>query len=247
MSPPEISYTQTDRISDSVFPIIVVNQSADGSLTLTSVRGTGFFIGKDYALTARHVVCPVVEGLGILINDSGQWLFFPAVAIDQHPSEDVALLKIAPPSRNRAWSSIFRPSGDWEGSASRYRLFGYPEDAMYDIVENGLVQPRPDLVYTQGYVKRRITNVALGNISGTGFYELSDRAGSGYSGGPVLSREVAATWRVFGIYVGERVWEGSGFSVGYALRFDVLTSWESSLFGGKPIPAGRMQIGSVPL
>jgi len=41
---------------------------------------------------------------------------------------------------------------------------------------------RPDLVYTQGYVRRRLSNLPLDGIRGQQFFELSEAAGPGSSG-----------------------------------------------------------------
>ena len=46
----------------------------------------------------------------------------------------------------------------------------------------GRVLLRPDLVYTQGYVRRRLSNLPLDGIRGQQFFELSEAAGPGSSG-----------------------------------------------------------------
>ena len=64
------------------------------------------------------------------------------------------MLKLA----ERLTPSWMRLAGTWEGQSLPHRSWGYPENVMYEAVDNGVAQPRPDLVYTQGYIRRRVSS-----------------------------------------------------------------------------------------
>lgn len=102
----------------------------------------------------------------------------------------------------------------------RYMLWGYPVDVQYEVPnEHGVALPRPDLVYVEGYVRRRLSNIDLPGIRGSQFFELDSAAGAGCSGAPVILRQTGGgDWQVTGVYVGNRVNETEGVRVGYATR-----------------------------
>jgi hypothetical protein len=118
--------------------------------------------------------------------------------------------------------------------SSHYYLFGYPEDAAYEIVRDDRAQVRPDLVYSEGHVRRRIAGVPLPKIRGTVFLELSGVAGGGCSGSPVFKTrspfEIRRPWLLTGVYVGERITDRAT-SVGYAVPSDEISSWAPDLLG----------------
>ena len=100
---------------------------------------------------------------------------------------------------------------------------------------------RPDLVYYEGYVHRRMTDIPLDGIRGSHFYEVSTVAGAGCSGGPIVAKNAAPNeWKVFGVYVGERIGVDSltdrpRRSVGYAARLDAITDWYPKIYNGQPV------------
>ena len=230
-------FNQTDAVRDYIFPIAEIEQMPDETLTVRRWRGTGFFIGGNYALTAHHVISKAEQNLGILLTDGSSWRVFAIRRGESHSRHDIALLEIEPPGRDLSWTTQMSVTGDWSGSSQHYHTWGYPGDIMHEVVTNGIATPRPDLVYAEGYVRRRMTNIPLDNIRGDAFYELSTRAGDGYSGGPVFRRfSDRMDWAAFAIYVGERV-SHDGFSVGYALRMDALLDWKPELLkGGSVVP-----------
>lgn len=92
--------------------------------------------------------------------------------------------------------------------------------------------PRPDLTYSEGHVRRRLSNIPLPAIKGSSFLELSQVAGAGCSGSPVIfnSPYAGQPLQLVGVYVGERLDEYST-SVGYATRLDELLNWAPGLLG----------------
>jgi len=217
MAQPEAvpAFQQGDGIRDYVFPICRVEEG-----NLVGFLGTAFLIGtRGYAITAAHCLSAETGLAAIFVGHDG-WYSWGVTEGHEHPTEDIALIRLA----GRGWKSIFTVSPAPEHSSRDYSSFGYPEDAYWEVVRNDVAAPRPDLVYTQGYVRRRLTDIPLGHIRGSSFYELSDVAGAGCSGSPIFVRE-RPRWRVFGVYVGERRTEG-GSSVGYAVRSDAFADWQ---------------------
>jgi hypothetical protein len=95
-------------------------------------------------------------------------------------------------------------------------------------VAGNQVVVRPDLVYNEGYVRRRYTG-ELPAIYGTSFFELSEVAGTGASGAPVC-KITAPAWDVIGIYVGEKI-NDRATSVSYAVRVESFRSWVPEILG----------------
>ena len=225
---------QGNGIRDYVFPIAEIEADTDG-VRFTRFRGTGFFIGsRNFALTARHVIEDVKSaGLGVMLVDADQsWRVFEVVESEIHPDADIALLRIGTSFAAQSWNSIV--SGRTVPSpfgALPYHLWGYPEEALYELVtdEGGLL--RPDLIYSEGHVRRRLRNVPIPKIQGASFVELSQVAGSGCSGSPVFSKLPRSMWALAGVYVGERTNDRST-SVGYAVPIDAFAEWT-------PEPLGR--------
>jgi hypothetical protein len=110
---------------------------------------------------------------------------------------------------------------------------GYPENLLYEVVEADAVIPRPDLIYTQGYIRRRISS-ELPGLKGNAFFELSEIASDGCSGSPVLRMQAGqdSLWYVVGVYVGQRTIEGSDpVRMAYALREEAVRDWVPDLAG----------------
>jgi trypsin-like peptidase len=223
-------FRQTDAISHHVFPLAAAEETAEG-LSLKQILGSGFFIADGgLGMTADHVVkaCPPEAHVVAMMRsvDEGGWWGIRLELLESHPSEDVCVFKL---SEDDALATFLRPSLDWCGSSASYELWGYPEAVYYELgATTGSRWPRPDLIYSRGHVRRRTSGVPLPGIRGTHFLELSEVAGPGCSGSPVILREPrdpSALWKVVGIYVGEQIG-----SVGYAARLDNLAEWHLEAF-----------------
>ena len=218
-------FTQSDAIRDYVFPIATVSID-NGVRSFKRFLGTGFFIGnRGFGMTAAHIAQNIKnENVVAIFASKSGWSVFPINYVEIHSHEDVAVVKI----EGDSWKSFFRLSNTWEGSAMRYRMFGYPEDATYEIVSGERAIPRPDLIYAEGYIRRR-TNHEIPNMIGKNFFELSDIAGPGCSGSPVF-KFTKPVWDVVGIYVGEKI-NDRATSVAYAVREESFRDWTPEILG----------------
>ena len=213
-------FRQSDRIIDYVIPLVRVESGATG-LEVKEYLGSGFIAGKNLGLTARHVLNERTQpSVGVMVNHNQRWQFRSVVGVESHPVEDVAVFTLQNLDRDLAWQSFLQPRAEPQYASLSYSLWGYPADVLYEVVQGGIARPRPDLVYSEGHVRRRLADISLDSLRGRNFYELSQRAGSGFSGGPVISNRSlgpSSMWHVVGIYIGERV-SNEGISVGYATR-----------------------------
>lgn len=232
---------QGDIIADYVFPIFNVEQRDQG-LHFNEFLGTGFFFGdRGYALTAKHVMNNATTPAIAMRGRDRSWRGFAVEEADDHPTEDVSVLRIESPPESQ-WRSIFALPAGWAGSSTSYFLFGYPHSAMRELVQDGMALIRPDLIYSEGHIRRRISDVPLPKILGSQFFELSQVAGEGCSGSPVVNIASLgrARWHLVGIYIGERLDEYST-SVGYAVRLDDLRDWAPEMLGHSIAEEGDVQ------
>ena len=204
-----------------------------GTFAYESLIGTGFLIGKNgFAVTAAHVVDQMLEApngyAAGFKNPQGQWVPVKILAHECHSSEDVAVLQldeVPVPS----WLSII---SDSENQSCTYDAWGYPISvAEIDKKYEAHGMENPELVYTHGYIRRRVSrSFPFGIYRGSAFYELSEVAGAGCSGGPMVLRKSVGQpkWKVIGIYVGEVT---AGFFAGYATRADAFFNWSPKLIG----------------
>ena len=196
-------------------------------IAVKQVLGTAFLIGSQgFALTAKHVIaCSEAERLiAIFALQSGGWFGYEITAREVHSTEDVALVKLD----GTPWKSFFRLSNSVEHASCKYRLWGYPNDTTFELMVSNQAVVRPDLIYNEGYIRRRFTG-ELPAIQGTSFFELSEVAGTGASGAPVC-KITAPVWEVIGIYVGEKI-NDRATSVSYAVREDSFRSWVPGILG----------------
>lgn len=221
-------FAQGDAIRDYVFPLATVAAESTSELRLKRYLGTGFLIGSGgIGLTAAHVLGdlnPSEAPVALFASDNA-WLAVTLVHWESHKSEDCAALLLDPVI---SWTSFLNVSSEWVGSSLEYNLWGYPEDAYYD---NALLRAgsRPDLVFSAGHVRRRLTGVPIPAIKGASFFELSGLAGGGCSGSPIINRKSVGrpAWTVVGIYLGEKTNDRST-SVGYGLRLADILPWTPS-------------------
>jgi hypothetical protein len=219
------------RMLDHIFPIFDVTETPS-SAELVGYLGTAFLIGRrGFAMTAAHVFTNMRGNVARAGFPDEVGLRGHAVtAVESHATEDIAILSLAsPPLPSRG--SIVRIT-EVEATASfPYQLWGYPEDAAYELVDGNLKnQLRPDLVYSAGHIRRRMTNVPLPSIRGAHLIELSTVAGAGCSGSPVLDRRPGWGRGLLGIYLGERT-NDRATSVGYATRIEHVHNWAPDLLG----------------
>ncbi len=230
---PEPGFAQTDALRDHVFPLIDVEVRND-EVRAAGFLGTGFFIGaRNFALTAAHVVASAQhQPMVAVVHPELSWRAIPVRRIETHPRDDLALLDIEPPSPGEAWRAIFRSDRIGAFASLPYAVWGYPEDTLTEVVEHGQMKMRPDLVYSAGHIRRRLTDLDLPHIRGTALYELSSVAGAGCSGSPVLNRHPGYHWDLIGVYLGQRRRDDlDGTAVGYALRFEDVAAWTPELLG----------------
>lgn len=216
---------QSDAIRDFVFPVASVSRDASG-VALKEFLGSAFVIGnRGFALTAAHVILghESEDLVGLFIDSNGKWIGGTIVQCEAHPTEDVAVLRV----EGDQWRSFFRLSSNVEHASCRYFLFGYPEDVALEVVVENRAILRPDLIFNAGYIRRRLTMPVL-SLRGTGFFELSEIAGPGCSGSPVVKENrdgrTNQIWDVIGVYAGEKI-NDRGTSASYAVRSDTFRDW----------------------
>lgn len=227
-------FLQRDFVRDFVFPIVMVSSSGrGGELSYNKFLGTGFLIGKrGFAITASHVIGEFSKDIAAMfVSQENTWVIFLIQNIEHHPSEDICLLKLPANS----WKSPFKMRKEWEGASRDYLMFGYPVDVLHEDLSRmdaySRVTPRPDLIYTKGYIRRRLTmDLRIPGVRGENFFELSEIGGKGCSGAPVFMKTPERAWDVLGIYVGEKLNDVST-SVSFATRADSFRDWVPSILG----------------
>lgn len=237
-----------NNIIDVIVPIIIASKDKNG-FKYETLLGTGFYIGKSgYVMTAGHVLeqaqAYTSKGnvLGVMLIIKGQRYFFEALSSEKHPAHDIGLLQLPAPSLE----SFLVISNTSENQTCEFHMWSYPEEiadlAKHDIVgeENGRPVGRgiaiPELVFFQGYIRRRISKqLHLRIYTGDQFYEISEIGGACCSGSPIISkRAMGKTWPVIAIYIGENS-SGQVTKAGYAVRLDQLYDWRPSILKGKSI------------
>jgi len=115
------------------------------------------------AITAAHVIEGATDPLIAMACDlPGTWTARVVTHQQTHPSEDVAVLRIEGPLPD----SPISVSDELAHSGLEWRALGYPADIHFEVVDKGEALRRPDLVYLQGYVRRRISNISLDVVRG---------------------------------------------------------------------------------
>ena len=223
-----VNQLQSNEVRDYVLPIAISKPNDDGTFTFVKLLGTAFLLSNNQAMTSGHVLREVNhEDVQALFIDrvNGGWVGFSIENIELHPRADAARFTL---KCNITLETIFQISQKQIHAASPIKSFGYPNDCLYEIPagQNQKILPRPDMVYFQGYVKRRISfNPGFPHIPGEGFYEINEWFQPGCSGSPVFGPKVGkCLWEVIGIYVGD--WQvNEGPRLGYVLRTDQIQEW----------------------
>lgn len=223
-------YRQGDYVRDFVFPLALATWTPDGSLRYERYCGTAFFIGRQgFALTAAHVVRDLESGPATLVGLFAArdcFRAFAVKALECHPTEDVAVLRMI----GEPWDSPFHVFPGRIAPSAEYHLWGYPADGLLYDAEG---KETPDLIYFKGYV-RRVLHRRIPGMIGTHFFELSQPAYCGCSGGPLSRIGPGGVWHLLGIYVGFRraVDPDAPFlSVGYGLHVAAFRDWEPAILG----------------
>lgn len=231
-----MKFEQSDNIQDHIFPLIKSKRNLNqGGYTYHELIGTGFFIGNSgFAITAGHVIDQLLENhdaktdaITILLQKHPNWFAFEIEQHEKHPTEDVGIIKI---KSEQEWHSILLINNSPQNASCEYDCWGYPHDIAKELqlLEENAPE-RPELIYTQGYVRRRISRDLYPTIiyRGKQFYELSETVGGGNSGGPLILKTSRgrSKWEVFGIYIGENE------KVGYGIRAEAFCDWIPSILG----------------
>ncbi|NVM75943.1 hypothetical protein FHW83_001730 [Duganella sp. SG902] len=223
----DLMTVHSPKISDVVCPIFL-GAWKDNEFEYRTITGTTFSIGKrGFAITAAHVIDQIADDGGGAavgaVSAAGVWVPIRILESEKHPTEDVGILRLAS-IPHPSWLVISHTS---ENQSCTYDCWGYPiaiAELSSKYEEDGL--DNPDLVYTHGYIRRRISrSLPMSVYRGVAFYEISDIAGDGCSGGPVIKKKSVggATWDILGIYIGAS--QASGIEVAYATRADAFADW----------------------
>ena len=224
-------FKQTDDIRDYVFALCKATKDINAKqYAYKELIGTGFLIGNNgYALTAAHVIEQLLEGkqsdedvMVGLFQSNSEWHVFEIIEYEKHPSEDVGIIKI----QGQGWKSFLTITDIPQNSTCEYHCWGYPHETAKELRkldENAL--DRPELVFTQGYIRRRISRELYPTMiyRGIQFYEVSETIGGGGSGGPIILKNSVGkkVWQAIGIYIGEK----EDRNIGYAVRAEAFANW----------------------
>jgi Trypsin-like peptidase domain len=207
-----------DLLVDWIFPLVAM---ASEDPPRVRPVGTGFLLrGRDgLGLTARHVADDMVSSGAVALfrDNAGDWITKPVSLVARHPSDDLAVVQVQGVERD---SGLFLSSAS-EGQTAHYSAWGYPLGIMHELPEEGIAKPRPDLVFSEGHIRRRVTDVSFPGLHGRKLYELSNVAGAGFSGAPICIRQPGRdVFEVIGVYIGESYSKSDRLSLAYAVRND---------------------------
>jgi hypothetical protein len=233
-----------DYFIDQVLPLATTTEDGD----LDDFLGSCFRIGgHGYAITAAHLLEDASSRLCVVVREGeaderSGWEPHKVTAWEAHPEEDVAVIRID----GLPWRTLLRLDEGNAIQATPYRQFAYPWDVAHELIAEGRVQVRPDLIYAEGYVRREMTNIPVPAIRGSHLFELSTAVGSGASGSPVI-RKASGMYDVIGVYIGQRVTEGEDpVRLGYAARADGFRDWTPDVLEGRTVLSESRSGGDRP-
>ena len=153
-----------DDVRRWIFPLVATRPAPhDPEGIEVEFRGTAFLLRGlgGLAVTARHVADALGEApAGMFVDDpEGTPRRHPisVEVVDRHPVEDVAYLQVDNGGDDRGSPLAFRDAQ--HHPASRWWTLGYPTDSQYELTgADGRALPTIDLVYAEGYVRRRVTD-----------------------------------------------------------------------------------------
>lgn len=230
-----MEFKQEEKVVDVVIPLLKATKDKNNSVTYDGLFGTAFLIGNQgFAITCAHVIEQILDDFKgqIIVTHfiyNGQLFPFEVIKYEKHPTEDVAIIKID----NNNLKSWLQVQNATEYSSCEYQGWGYPRETANELKK---LQPDakefPELIYTQGYIRRNINRELYPTLiyRGKAFYELSDLGGGGYSGSPIIKKNrTSEKWNVIGIYVGEKFSEEC--QVGYAVNSKSFYNWTPEILG----------------
>lgn len=219
-------YNGDSLLRDVIVPIVGATFVKPGEFKYEGLLGTGFFVGNGSKLvTAGHVLPAAGPEVGLQVVN-GEWQSVGLVNRKFHPVLDICVCDTQLAVPQGSWLNVL---SEPQHASCNYQLWGYPDDVVYDhgsVSPQGRALQRPDLVFSSGHIRRRFSG-SIPSLQGSQFYELSQVAGNGCSGSPVIAHQ-AGNWAVIGIYAGERTImsaEKAIKEIGYATRLDGAADW----------------------
>ncbi|HWE46876.1 MAG TPA: trypsin-like peptidase domain-containing protein [Caulobacteraceae bacterium] len=218
----------------SAFVAAVGSFGQDGNFEL---EGTAFMVGaRGFMLTAAHVVDALktkTRPVAMFMDHTGASLTAKIVDFESHDIQDAAVLKL----EGSDWASIHDLSAERQFGSAEVMMWAYPEVAAKE--HQNTVPPahpdaskvQPDLIYFQGYVRRRVSReLPVAILRGNAFYEVSQIGGACASGAPITLRVPGKLWQVVGIYIGEQTSDARR-EIGIAVRVDAILDWVPRIVG----------------
>lgn len=228
-------FKQIGNLTDVVIPLIRANRKSDSIVEYVELFGTGFLIGSNgFATTCAHVIDQLHEELNenqILITHfpyNGKLYVFELDKFEKHATQDVGVFQV----KNAELTSFLKVLDSHENSSLEYHGWGYPKETAKELKMFDLnAFEYPELIFTQGYIRRRINRELYPTIiyKGNSFYEVSEQGGAGYSGSPIIDKRTIGKeyYGIIGIYVGEK--EGNG--IGYVVNSQSFVNWKPNVIG----------------
>ncbi|MGO9496656.1 MAG: serine protease [Solirubrobacteraceae bacterium] len=184
-----------------------------------------FFGRRGTLLTAAHVVDDATHELAVaLAAADGTCRMWSLQRVERHPNEDVAVGIVPLPTESVPGSPI-QLSTDAHHSSGEWMVWGYPEDAMYDLVFDGRAVARQTCLRERLYPTAAIRNRSPSSPRNA-TVRVRGLAGPGVSGGPVILRyRRSPDWPAIGVYIGERIAVHGGLFVSHVACLDELCHW----------------------